>query len=202
MPDENIPTNPRRRSARTKGQVARVCSHCGRAFKRTEHLERHARTRELHTLLIKCCLSLTSLTASDTKERPFACACGVTFTRRDLLRRHHRLAGHEELRAAQTGSLDIDPGGLPEQISVRNVAADTRTVHDTSSLAPAPDSHPRAQPPVQHATPGTSNLDSHDGILPHGHNHLDLSTQLLDDSASNPSRTSDLSLPSSYRFRF
>ncbi|RMX97444.1 hypothetical protein D0867_12776, partial [Hortaea werneckii] len=118
----------------------------------------------------------------DTKERPFACACGVTFTRRDLLRRHHRLAGHDELCAAQRGSLDTDPGGVSEQVSIRNAAADTGTVHDTSSLAPVPDSHPCAQPHVQHATPETSNLNSHDGILPHEHNHLDLSAQLLDDN--------------------
>lgn len=141
-----------------------------------------------------CCVSLTSLTASDTKERPFACACGVTFTRRDLLRRHRRLAGHENLSAAQGGSLDSVPGASSEQVSIRNAVADTGTVQDPSFLTQVPDPHRRAQPSVEHAIPETSNLDSHDGILAHEHDHLDLSTQLLDDSASNPSRTTDPSL--------
>ncbi|RMZ31208.1 hypothetical protein D0859_04691 [Hortaea werneckii] len=118
----------------------------------------------------------------DTKERPFACACGVTFTRRNLLRRHRRLAGHEELNATQGGSLDSDPGISSEQISTRNVAADTATVHDPSFLAKVPDPDRRAQPLVQRATLETSNLDSHDGMLPHEHDHLDLSTQLLEDN--------------------
>lgn len=30
------------------GGTVRMCPHCGRTFKRTEHLERHVRTRELH----------------------------------------------------------------------------------------------------------------------------------------------------------
>ncbi|KAI7201158.1 amidase signature enzyme [Hortaea werneckii] len=162
MPDEDIPTDTRRRSARTKAQLARVCSHCGRTFKRTEHLERHERTH--------------------TKERPFACACGVTFTRRDLLRRHRRLAGHENLSAAQGGSLDSVPGASSEQVSIRNAVADTGTVQDPSFLTQVPDPHRRAQPSVEHAIPETSNLDSHDGILAHEHDHLDLSTQLLDDN--------------------
>ncbi|KAI7682496.1 amidase signature enzyme [Hortaea werneckii] len=162
MPDEDIPTDTRRRSARTKAQLARVCSHCGRTFKRTEHLERHERTH--------------------TKERPFACACGVTFTRRDLLRRHRRLAGHEDLSIAQRGSLVSDAGASSERVSIRNAVADTGTVQDPSFLAQVPDHHRRAQPSVQHTTAETSNLGSHDGILPHEHDHLDLSTQLLDDN--------------------
>ncbi|GAB1731558.1 hypothetical protein NU195Hw_g7019t2 [Hortaea werneckii] len=157
-----MPTSPRRRSARTKGQVARVCSHCGRAFKRTEHLERHERTH--------------------TKERPFACACGVTFTRRDLLRRHRRLVGHDQASAANRASLASEPGSLSEQISIRDAAADTGTVHDPSFFAQVSDPHPRAQPLVQHATPETSNRNSHDGGFSHEHGHLDLPTQLLDDN--------------------
>ncbi|KAG5785913.1 hypothetical protein H9Q73_000494 [Fusarium xylarioides] len=53
----------------------RMCPHCGRTFKRTEHLERHVRTH--------------------TKEKPFLCHCGASFARRDLLTRHQRLAEHE-----------------------------------------------------------------------------------------------------------
>ncbi|KAJ6130270.1 hypothetical protein N7512_003050 [Penicillium capsulatum] len=53
----------------------RVCIHCGRGFRRTEHLERHVRTH--------------------TKEKPFVCFCGAAFTRRDLLKRHTRIS-HED----------------------------------------------------------------------------------------------------------
>ncbi|KAI6790974.1 amidase signature enzyme [Hortaea werneckii] len=100
----------------------------------------------------------------------------------DALTLRYALAGHEDLSAAQRESLDSDPRPSSEQVSIRNVVADTGTVQDPSFLARVPDPHHRAQPPVQHATPETSNLDSHDGVLPHEHDHLDLSTQLLDDS--------------------
>lgn len=34
-------------SPQIKGRAkARICSHCGRGFRRTEHLERHVRTRK------------------------------------------------------------------------------------------------------------------------------------------------------------
>lgn len=29
-----------------RGAKARICIHCGRGFRRTEHLERHVRTRK------------------------------------------------------------------------------------------------------------------------------------------------------------
>ncbi|KAI0445557.1 hypothetical protein F4803DRAFT_135343 [Xylaria telfairii] len=50
--------------------VVAPCRHCGRQFKRQEHLIRHERTH--------------------TQERPFACDCGNRFTRQDLLARHVR----------------------------------------------------------------------------------------------------------------
>ncbi|KAL3443403.1 hypothetical protein BJX65DRAFT_320626 [Aspergillus insuetus] len=53
----------------------RSCTHCGRTFRRKEHLQRHLRTH--------------------TKEKPFACACGASFSRRDLLKRHGRIAHGE-----------------------------------------------------------------------------------------------------------
>ncbi|CAG8123792.1 unnamed protein product [Penicillium salamii] len=45
-----------------------VCSRCTRRFKRADHLQRHARTH--------------------TKEKPFTCRCGSSFSRKDLLKRH------------------------------------------------------------------------------------------------------------------
>ncbi|KAL6827981.1 hypothetical protein V8C40DRAFT_243263 [Trichoderma camerunense] len=48
------------------------CKYCNKEFKRQEHLERHIRTH--------------------TRERPFGCACGRTFSRPDLLNRHRRLS--------------------------------------------------------------------------------------------------------------
>ncbi|KAI0472430.1 hypothetical protein F4859DRAFT_104330 [Xylaria cf. heliscus] len=50
--------------------VVAPCQHCGKQFKRQEHLIRHERTH--------------------TQERPFACDCGSRFTRQDLLARHVR----------------------------------------------------------------------------------------------------------------
>lgn len=40
-----MPPSKRRRTAYGGGNV-RTCPHCGRNFKRTEHLERHVRTRK------------------------------------------------------------------------------------------------------------------------------------------------------------
>ncbi|KAI1499698.1 hypothetical protein F5X99DRAFT_267644 [Biscogniauxia marginata] len=57
----------------------RLCTHCGRSFKRSEHLERHVRTH--------------------TKEKPYICDCGSAFSRRDLLTRHQRIS-HEAHDAA------------------------------------------------------------------------------------------------------
>ncbi|KAK1980686.1 hypothetical protein LZ30DRAFT_594285 [Colletotrichum cereale] len=70
----STPVKRRRRTG--NGPEARACPHCGRTFKRTEHLERHVRTH--------------------TKEKPFICRCGAAFARRDLLTRHQRIASHED----------------------------------------------------------------------------------------------------------
>lgn len=45
-PESIISANKRRRvDSSGGGGNARVCPHCGRTFKRTEHLSRHVRTR-------------------------------------------------------------------------------------------------------------------------------------------------------------
>ncbi|RHZ61325.1 uncharacterized protein CDV56_105916 [Aspergillus thermomutatus] len=79
------PTRGPRRSS--VGAKTRVCVHCGRNFRRTEHLERHIRTH--------------------TKEKPFVCFCGAAFTRRDLLKRHTRIL-HQDNGLAS-------PNSQPEQ---------------------------------------------------------------------------------------
>ncbi|KAG7404133.1 Regulatory protein ADR1 [Fusarium oxysporum f. sp. rapae] len=48
-----------------------TCSYCERGFRKPEHLRRHTR---IHT-----------------KEKPYRCHCGSSFSRRDLLLRHERL---------------------------------------------------------------------------------------------------------------
>ncbi|CAG8944189.1 unnamed protein product [Penicillium salamii] len=54
----------------------RICVYCNRHFRREEHLQRHLLTH--------------------TKEKPFKCHCSAAFARRDLLRRHDRIAHPEE----------------------------------------------------------------------------------------------------------
>ncbi|KAG8159108.1 hypothetical protein KVR01_010769 [Diaporthe batatas] len=76
----------------THGPDARSCPHCGRTFKRTEHLERHIRTH--------------------TKEKPFVCPgrCGAAFARRDLLTRHQRISLHQHVSQSPEGLSEPDPG--------------------------------------------------------------------------------------------
>ncbi|KAL4872498.1 hypothetical protein BDV12DRAFT_162346 [Aspergillus spectabilis] len=71
--------SPPAQSARrlSVGAKTRTCVHCGRSFRRTEHLERHVRTH--------------------TKEKPYTCFCGAAFSRRDLLKRHMGITGHEDI---------------------------------------------------------------------------------------------------------
>ncbi|KAI1179609.1 hypothetical protein F4777DRAFT_437146 [Nemania sp. FL0916] len=65
-------TRRRRRDGSSSNVQQRLCPHCGRSFKRSEHLERHVRTH--------------------TKEKPYICHCGSAFSRRDLLTRHIRIS--------------------------------------------------------------------------------------------------------------
>ncbi|KAI3395899.1 hypothetical protein diail_684 [Diaporthe ilicicola] len=97
QPQSQPSSNPVRRRRRTTGHGhgpdARSCPHCGRTFKRTEHLERHVRTH--------------------TKEKPFICECGAAFARRDLLTRHQRIALHES--QSPGGPSEPDSGEQQQQ---------------------------------------------------------------------------------------
>ncbi|EHY56252.1 zinc finger protein ADR1 [Exophiala dermatitidis NIH/UT8656] len=53
-------------------QKSLPCRFCNRHFRRLEHVQRHERTH--------------------TKETPFRCPCGKSFSRRDLQRRHEKAA--------------------------------------------------------------------------------------------------------------
>ncbi|KAK2032521.1 hypothetical protein LX32DRAFT_582696 [Colletotrichum zoysiae] len=94
QPPQQLPrphSTPVKRRRRTgNGPDARACPHCGRSFKRTEHLERHVRTH--------------------TKEKPFICRCGAAFARRDLLTRHQRIAFHEDGSESPEGPSEPDSG--------------------------------------------------------------------------------------------
>ncbi|SPJ91983.1 uncharacterized protein FTOL_13637 [Fusarium torulosum] len=63
------------RRGRPRLRVA-PCKFCHKQFKRSEHLQRHER---IHT-----------------QEKPFACRCGQSFSRRDLLTRHSRQAHQQD----------------------------------------------------------------------------------------------------------
>ncbi|KAJ5689182.1 hypothetical protein N7462_003574 [Penicillium macrosclerotiorum] len=93
---------------------ARICTHCGRAFRRTEHLERHVRTH--------------------TKEKPFICFCGAAFTRRDLLKRHTRISHQDGIGSPDSKA----PMGKPS-LEAPNVAPTALAPqYDTSTRAVVP----------------------------------------------------------------
>ncbi|KAJ5708861.1 hypothetical protein N7493_010195 [Penicillium malachiteum] len=133
MPSPSLSPSPQ-----IKGRVAkaRICPHCGRGFRRTEHLERHVRTH--------------------TKEKPFICFCGAAFTRRDLLKRHNRLAHQDDLSSTNSQPVDSPvkagsqaphvaaPGVIPQRYD-----ASTRPV----GSIPAPATvHPWPVPQPEHAS--------------------------------------------------
>ncbi|KAJ5836885.1 Transcription factor [Penicillium robsamsonii] len=127
-----------------RGARARICIHCGRSFRRTEHLERHIRTH--------------------TKEKPFICFCGAAFTRRDLLKRHTRISHQDGLTSPTppepTKKEDFQPTHPPASIPPE---------YDTSNRSvPVP---PLAGSSAVHQWAGSQNtpyLDQHHnaGMIP------------------------------------
>ncbi|KAI0853880.1 hypothetical protein F5Y00DRAFT_61900 [Daldinia vernicosa] len=103
----------RRRRDGSSGVQQRLCTHCGRSFKRSEHLERHVRTH--------------------TKEKPYVCHCGSAYSRRDLLTRHQRIT-HETLSPRS-------PDGPPSEDNHQLAAAeeDPPSEDPISSAASIPD---------------------------------------------------------------
>ncbi|KIW99526.1 uncharacterized protein Z518_11265 [Rhinocladiella mackenziei CBS 650.93] len=72
------------------------CRYCGKQFKRQEHLLRHERTH--------------------TRERPFVCDCGQSFTRRDLLSRHYKLS-HLSLQNVSSPCAEVAPEPTTDEIT-------------------------------------------------------------------------------------
>ncbi|KAJ5992472.1 hypothetical protein N7451_008196 [Penicillium sp. IBT 35674x] len=137
-------------SPQIKGRAkARICSHCGRGFRRTEHLERHVRTH--------------------TKEKPFICFCGSAFTRRDLLKRHNRITHQDTLTSPDSqpaavvkpdlqGPHNVTPAAPPQQYD-----APTRPVGSISGPSPV---HQWPAPQNDHVS--YLSQSQADGIMP-GH---------------------------------
>ncbi|KAI2794013.1 hypothetical protein POX_a00603 [Penicillium oxalicum] len=116
-----------------RGVKARICNHCGRAFRRTEHLERHVRTH--------------------TKEKPFICFCGAAFTRRDLLKRHNRISHEDGL---------ISPDSQPPSAVKAAHQAPPRVAPAAAAVPPQYDAASRSAvaisgPPTSHQWTGPQN---------------------------------------------
>jgi hypothetical protein len=103
----------------------------------------------------------------DTREKPFACQCGSAFTRRDLLTRHWRISGHNELAASsrieQTQGLQqqgttsvnaIDPNGLVfENVGTNDVMLAAQNQHHLPELVQPAAPFNEATAPGQHQAP-------------------------------------------------
>ncbi|KAL1854833.1 hypothetical protein Daus18300_011349 [Diaporthe australafricana] len=79
----------------------------------------------------------------NTKEKPFICACGAAFARRDLLTRHQRIALHEDASESPDGPSEPDSGehqhhGPVEADLAAAVSLSGMSVHHWSQQPPAP----------------------------------------------------------------
>ncbi|RDW72500.1 C2H2-type zinc finger protein [Aspergillus mulundensis] len=105
----------------------RTCGHCGRSFRRTEHLERHVRTH--------------------TKEKPYTCLCGAAFSRRDLLKRHMGITGHEDVNPPNSKTSPKSQNRTDHDTKQRIRRASTATVRSRRASAPNPASHETSSVP-------------------------------------------------------
>ncbi|PWY96412.1 C2H2 type zinc finger domain protein [Aspergillus sclerotioniger CBS 115572] len=117
-------SQPARGSRRSNaGAKTRVCVHCGRSFRRTEHLERHVRTH--------------------TKEKPYICFCGSAFTRRDLLKRHTTIAH-------QSSGL-VSPNSQPDNEALDH--ANRPRASEPATVQPHYNNQPTSRPDVSLSVP-------------------------------------------------
>ncbi|KAF4966901.1 hypothetical protein FSARC_5465 [Fusarium sarcochroum] len=89
------------------------CKFCHKQFKRLEHLQRHER---IHT-----------------REKPFVCRCGQSFTRRDLLTRHYRQSRQQEYH--QDGVSQDTEHGSPSDMTQSTRDRPPEEVTPTSSAS-------------------------------------------------------------------
>ncbi|KAL4813134.1 hypothetical protein BDW67DRAFT_187988 [Aspergillus spinulosporus] len=64
------------------------------------------------------------LTFLDTNEKPFGCQCGAVFSRRDLLRRHERLACHDGTEQSRQHRAGVALTTLESSRSLNSIPAD------------------------------------------------------------------------------
>ncbi|KAG2414463.1 hypothetical protein HFD88_003654 [Aspergillus terreus] len=123
--------HPRSSRRSSVGAKARVCEHCGRSFRRTEHLERHVRTH--------------------TKEKPYVCFCGAAFTRRDLLKRHTRITHENNGLISPNSQPDRDGADQAAARPTSDPASTSQRRYDVSS-APRPEVPLSVQPGMEEWT--------------------------------------------------
>ncbi|KAI0911017.1 hypothetical protein F4824DRAFT_315030 [Ustulina deusta] len=114
-------TRRRRRDGSSANVQQRLCPHCGRSFKRSEHLERHVRTH--------------------TKEKPYICHCGSAFSRRDLLTRHMRISHETNDGASKSPDAPVSDEGqqpISEPATPNDPAASSRSDFADRGVPPSP----------------------------------------------------------------
>ncbi|PYI21449.1 hypothetical protein BO99DRAFT_472187 [Aspergillus violaceofuscus CBS 115571] len=109
------------------------CNYCHREFRRLEHLQRHTRRH--------------------THEKPFNCACGSEFSRRDLLTRHERIV-HGEFKGNTLAS--PLPGERATACSSHPKSQGPRVIRRNADLL-TPESLPRSTSQVLTGQPILSN---------------------------------------------
>lgn len=163
-----------------RGARVRICVHCSRTFRRTEHLERHIRTRKLVAERSRASYANHAKPCSDTKEKPFSCFCGAAFTRRDLLKRHTRISHQDDLTSPSapepTTEADFQPTSHPAVVSPQYSTPTTSVIPLAGSSGvhqwAGPQTTPYLDPnhsgdmvPAAAAGPPNSNIDSHSAMV-------------------------------------
>jgi hypothetical protein len=77
----------------------------------------------------------------DTREKPFLCQCGASFTRRDLLTRHWRITGHSEIGVADTQQTQETHAVPQHDIGTTHVLDAVPTVPENGMLENASQTH-------------------------------------------------------------
>ena len=77
----------------------------------------------------------------DTKEKPFICFCGAAFTRRDLLKRHHRIT-HEDNPDSQSSVGLISPNSQEDQETFEQQRQQQQQQQNDQQTPENPQPHP------------------------------------------------------------